>query len=498
MPFRELVWLFGGRIIAAFVALLSFRLATELLTPFEFGTFAILTAIQTFCGLLLVNPVGQHINRLTHAWMDEGVVLSRLKPFGWYLVGVGAVGGVLGGFSVDQPGRAMAALGLILVVIGASWNATAIPLLNMLGARMPAVTWTVLTAVVGLTTSLLLARISPTAGMWILGQALGLLTGAAIAMADLRRRLPTIASAGPPPPLFTRSLFLTFLLPLAAATGLMWFQLNGYRFIVRDLWGLESLGQVAAGFVLAAQLWSVLEGSAQQIMLPLFYRRSSGAPPEVRADALGDLLNVLGPVYLVVIAAAIAASDALMIVLSSPLYVGAGVFLAGGAIMEGARAIGNLLNNGAQIADRMSMLWLPYALGGSINVVLLVAVHAASGPLWLVAALLPVGAVITLGFIWRQMQKVLPAKLDLVRWVMGLVALFVGWAALHLLRKPEDLTDALATIVAISLASATALAVLLARNSALQRLMSTQLPLEALQHQTDEAGTDHKTTGEVR
>lgn len=477
MPVRELLWLFGGRAIAAGIALLSFRLATELLPPAEFGLFAILTAIQTFCGLLLVNPVGQHINRLTHAWMDNGVLLSRLRPFALYLIAVGTIGGALGWLSVGPPDRATAALALILVVIGASWNATAIPMLNMLGARTPAVIWTLVTAVVGLSASLLLASASPSAAMWILGQAIGLLAGAALAMRDLRRRLPRIQSDSSSPPLFSRGHFLTFFLPLGAATGLMWFQLNGYRFIVRDLWGLDSLGQIAAGFVLAAQLWSVLESTAQQIMLPFFYRRSSGAGPEIRAEVLSDLLNVLGPLYLVVMAAAIAASDALLVVLSSPLYAGAGVFLAGGAVMEGTRAIGNLLNNGAQIVDRMSMLWLPYALGGGMNVVLLFAVHAAEGPLWLLAAALPAGALVTLVIIWRRMQKIVPARLDVSRWTVGLLMLFAGTALLLRPGRPDDLAGAAEAIGAVGVAAAAAAALLLARNPALIRLMSTRLPL---------------------
>jgi len=76
-------------------------------------------------------------------------------------------------------------------------------------------------------------------------------------------------------PLLNRSSILTYCLPLALATGLMWLQLSGYRFLIESYWGLAQLGLMAVGLNLAGQFWSLAESLAMQFLNPLFYRRVS-------------------------------------------------------------------------------------------------------------------------------------------------------------------------------------------------------------------------------
>ena len=92
---RDLTLVIGGRFAAAAMALISIRVVTTVLTPEQFGELALLVAVQMFCGLFLINPVGQHINLHTHAWWDSGTLLSRLKSYRLYVLAVSLVGGVL-------------------------------------------------------------------------------------------------------------------------------------------------------------------------------------------------------------------------------------------------------------------------------------------------------------------------------------------------------------------------------------------------------------------
>ena len=63
---------------------------TSLLEPKDYGIYALLVAFQGFCGLFLINPVGQHINRHTHAWWDDGTLLKRLAGYNTYILVVSA------------------------------------------------------------------------------------------------------------------------------------------------------------------------------------------------------------------------------------------------------------------------------------------------------------------------------------------------------------------------------------------------------------------------
>ena len=77
-----------GRVVTALIAIASLRIMTHLLEPNDYGVYVLLAAFQGFCGLLLINPVGQHINRNTHAWWDDGTLLKRFAGFNIYLSAV--------------------------------------------------------------------------------------------------------------------------------------------------------------------------------------------------------------------------------------------------------------------------------------------------------------------------------------------------------------------------------------------------------------------------
>ena len=88
----DLFLLVGGRLFTALIALFVLRAVTTLIPPGEYGKLSLLVALQMFCGLILINPVGQHINLNTHIWWDDGSLLPRLKKYRNYVLGVSGVG----------------------------------------------------------------------------------------------------------------------------------------------------------------------------------------------------------------------------------------------------------------------------------------------------------------------------------------------------------------------------------------------------------------------
>src|SRR5450759_367973 len=138
----------GGRLVSALMALIAIRAVTTFLTPEQYGELALLITVQMFCGLFLINPVGQHINLHTHAWWDDGTLMARLKSYRRYvfvvsLVGLAVVLGMGKHHSVEQ--LLWTAAAMLAMVVAGTWNATLIPMLNMLGFRAASVLWGIIT-----------------------------------------------------------------------------------------------------------------------------------------------------------------------------------------------------------------------------------------------------------------------------------------------------------------------------------------------------------------
>ena len=171
----------GGRIVTALMSLISIRAVTTFLTPEQYGELAILMAVQMFCGLFLVNPVGQHINLHTHAWWDDGTLLARLQSYRRYVTAVSLVGGVMMLGISKQPAVEQllwTSVAMFAMVAAGTWNATLIPMLNMLGFRAASVLWSIITVAISLTSSILLVEWLSTATAWFAGQAIGMAVGA--------------------------------------------------------------------------------------------------------------------------------------------------------------------------------------------------------------------------------------------------------------------------------------------------------------------------------
>lgn len=357
----------GGRLAAAVMALISIRAVTTFLTPEQYGELSLLITVQMFCGLFLVNPVGQHINLHTHAWWDDGTLIARLKSYRHYVLAVSLVGGAVvlsvgKQHSLEQ--LFWTSIAMLAMVVAGTWNSTLIPMLNMLGFRAASVLWSITTVAIGLATSVLLVIWLPSAAAWFIGQAVGMVMGALGASYVLRHHALRFRHSLTKLPLLNRQTILTYCLPLAFATGFMWLQLSGYRFLIESYWGLEQLGFLVIGLQLAGQIWGLVESLAMQFLYPLFYRRVSAH--ENRADvesAFSDLLNTLVPVYFVITGLLVLSAPYLLNVLVAPQFQDAIPFVMLGAVIEMCRVLGNLLSSAAHVRRKTKSLALPYALG---------------------------------------------------------------------------------------------------------------------------------------
>lgn len=475
---RDLVLVGGGRVAAALMALVTIHAITSYLTPEQYGELALLLSVQMFCGLFLVNPVGQHINLNTHKWWDDGTLRARLTWYIGYVLAVSMIGGaaafVISDGSMDKLLGTVAAVSL---VVGAgTWNATLIPMLNMLGFRGIAVFWSVVSAVVGLASSVVLVNLSNSASAWLMGQAIGLAVGAVGAGLVLKKHTSSGKSGEAVLALLDRKTLVVYCLPLCVATGLMWMQNSGYRFLVQEHWGVAQLGFLAIGLYVAAQMWSLAEQLAVQFLYPLFYRGVNIARSEVEvASAFSDLLNTLVPIYLIFTGALIVCAEYVLKVLVAPQYHGAIFFVIIGGCVEFFRVVGNLLANAAHVKRKAVLLALPYGAGAGVSLALIyIAARSEMEIVWAGGALI-IGGMVTLIVMWFGMRQHLRFSVDGRRWLIAGVIMCLMAAARTLLPAADSLIMALVILIGVAVVASMMAMGLLWGNPAMLRLLNIEL-----------------------
>lgn len=418
-----------GRLATALMALVTIRAVTTFLTPEQYGELALLIAVQMFCGLFFVNPVGQHINLHTHAWWDDGSLMARLKSYRRYVLAVSFVGGVVvigmsKQHSVEQVLWTSAAM--FAMVVAGTWNATLIPMLNMLGFRAASVLWSIITIAISLASSILLVMWMPSATAWFAGQAIGMGAGTLGAKYILRQHVIQSKTFQGYLPLLGRNTVLTYCLPLALATGLMWVQLSGYRFVIEGYWGLAQLGFLAVGLQLAGQIWALAESLAMQLFYPLFYRRISANENQVEVRlAVSDLLNTLAPVYFVLTGLTVLSAPYLLKLLVAPQFWEALNFVMLGAVIELCRALGNLLSNAAHVRRNTKSLALPYAVGSTLTLALIYFVGELKMEISWAGVALTLGAIAMLMVMLISMYRQVKFSTDAGRYIAGAVVMLV-------------------------------------------------------------------------
>ncbi|TXT31080.1 MAG: Uncharacterized protein FD131_1325 [Rhodocyclaceae bacterium] len=475
----DLLLLVGGRLASVLLALVSIRLSTTLLPPEQYGILALLVTFQVFCGLFLINPVGQYINRHTHEWVDDHTLLARLSRYRRYVFFAGLTGALaFCAWATLQPlpwsERLLYMVAVTAMVLAATWNATSVSLLNMLGLRSASVTWAIVTSCAGLLISGLLVVQWPNGLAWFAGQAAGMAMGAVGAGRAVRRCLP-VPVAGDYP-LLDASAVRSYILPLAAATGFMWWQLSGFRLLIEHYWGLAALGMVAVGLGVANQLWSVFESLVMQFLFPLFYRRIAASSVLDGQQAFSDLINSLGPMYLVFAAATLVAAPALVTLFLASSYEGVRMFVFLGMLAECTRALGNLFAVGAQVEKRMGALILPYAVGAVLlTSCLIFAAGIGANILQAIGMVIFAGLGMLVTMILR-VRRLVSFKFDTRCWIAAIL-LFgciacVGWMWQSL---AETWIVSLGMLMLTGLISVLAWAVLYWMSPGIQRLLSVRL-----------------------
>jgi len=265
-------------------------------------------------------------------------------------------------------------------------------------------------------------------------------------------------------------------MPLALATGCMWWLLSGYRIIFEHYWGLASLGMITVGPGLAAQLWGLFETFIIQFLFPFFYRRISRTLPEQGSEAFSDLINTICPIYLIFTAAAIFVTQSIITIMVSTSYRDICIYVILGMLLEFTRAFGNVFATAAQVEGRMCLLIPPYAIGALILTGGIYYIGSQKGSVVEAIAVIPLASAIMLLVMGYQIRRIIIFKIDWIR---------IGWASLIILiggflsfKYPWHiitLQNAINQVLCIGILTSCIWFALLWKNKALERLIKTHL-----------------------
>jgi O-antigen/teichoic acid export membrane protein len=479
---RDIFLIVGGRLATALITLISIRVVTTYLTPPQYGELALLLTVQMFCGLFLVNPIGQHINLHTHLWWDDGTLVRRLSSYKKYILAVSLVGSlvVLGMNKQDSIEHIIwVVVAMSTMIIAGTWNTTLIPMLNMLGFRSASVFWGVNSAIAALVCSMVLVAWIPSPTAWFAGQALGMALGAVGAKLAFDKHISTqtdIPCQSHIPELIDRKAVLNYSLPLALSTGLMWVQLSGYRIVIEKYWGLEQLGFLVVGLQVSGQIWGLTESLATQFLYPLFYRRVSEYENRYEVErAFSDMLNTLVPIYFVITGFMISCAPYLLKVLVNSKFQDATFFVMLGAVIEMCRVLGNLLSSAAHVRRQTKSLALPYGVGAVTSMTLLYLVGVNKLQSYWAAACLLLGAILMLIVMGVLMYKHIKFKIDFFRFSIGGIVMFIMILMTNWLPDASVLWVNIKILILMGMFAGFVASSLLWNNPATLRLLNVQL-----------------------
>ncbi|WP_040652157.1 polysaccharide biosynthesis protein [Pseudogulbenkiania ferrooxidans] len=476
-----------ARLGQAALGLVALRLVTHYLTVDQFGLLGLMTALTGFFGLFLINPVGQHVSRHTHDWHQQGVLLDQLKRYNHYLICLAIITFILAGtwygartgWTAHMANQLGIAVVLSLTVWLGTWNATLVPMLNMLGHRAGTAALSMLTVAAGLVMSALLINWQAQATFWLAGQLVGLACGALPALHMLRREEPTTPTA-------VRSAFLDrttlqhYCLPLAMATGLMWLLGSGYRFFVDAVWGARDLGLLVLGLAVAAQFWAIIENVAGQVVYPKYYCCLSRENDTDKRNAFNQMVNVVIPSYLILLGLGLATAPHLLVVLADLRFANASQLCSIAMLIEAMRATTNVITQAAQIERKTASMIFPYLVGVVSAVIGFGVLYLMKATVIWVPWILAFAMLCVLVTAVYKMHQIAPIYPDRKNWLLALLAgLIVILLTFSL--QASSMAGHISVLFISGTLSLCALLWVQKRSKAFHALMAVRLPAERSQ-----------------
>jgi len=415
---KDILVLTAGKAIQLSIGFATLRIITELLSEQEVGIYYTLMAVVNLLSFVFFNPLGQFYTRNLVHWQQTGniknatlvMIVLRLAAIPVALLTAISVFYLfdytqyfsLGSYSV-----------FITIALFALVHGVLLSSANILIGRVTFTLFAATTLIVGLASSLVLAKINETAMGWMYGLFL-----AQIGFSYFLYRV--IVKGNPISTKKIKSAFnkryvsnvFLFTLPVTITLSLQWGQQTSFRLIVEDLYSAQALASIAVGMALSSAIFAAVESLATQFYLPIYLRKITGTSVSERAVIWNQLASILMPFYISLVIYVMAFAPFLTKLLVAEKFQNVYVYAMLGSIFELFRVSTNLVYLVSQSELNTKTTITPYLIGFTAMLVSLYWFDM-SEDLWMVPVALAFSYSLTLMFMVLNMRKLLPLRPNL-------------------------------------------------------------------------------------
>ena len=277
-----MITLLVGRIFQIALAILQIQLATYLLRPDQYGTWILIQTIIAFFVMFFLSPAGLYINRHVNEWYSQKMIpevfgsytlvlliVSFFSTFIFYLIQK------LNVVNLHVGSELVAAVIISSLMFTQTFQQTWVSCLNFIGKRKEFIFAGLTSTGLGLLIVYGFSRLGWSAPeSWAVSFGVSFLFGPLIFIPKDwyqfdKKRFEEFKNT------IELKKILSYSLPLFFSTLFLWFQTQGYRFIVENKIGLSSLGQFAAGYSVVSGLYAALEVVIISFYQPSFFKNVS-------------------------------------------------------------------------------------------------------------------------------------------------------------------------------------------------------------------------------
>jgi O-antigen/teichoic acid export membrane protein len=364
-----------GRLAQVVMMVLTLKVATSFLSPFEMGRVFLIGTIVSFFTLSFINPVGMFLNRRLHAWDVEGSVRHFLNYFWLYLllislIAVAIVVTLIKSNFIDPHGESNLLLILIfLSLIITPVNQVVIPNLNLLGYRILFIYLSV--ATVGLSliiASLIIFYMQPKAELWLFGILIGQFFVSIFGWNSFYKIINKPPESKVFDKLYLKDIKVVwrFAWPIFVCSGFSWIQSQGYRFYMAEIFGLTNLGLFVAGYGVSAGIMSAAESVLSTYFQPTFYKDISDANKDQQELAWAAYAEGVLPSLILACSFIAALSPELTKMFLGEGFKGSSTFIVWGCFAELFRLISYVYGMAAHAKMRTHALIFPNIVGAIV------------------------------------------------------------------------------------------------------------------------------------
>lgn len=417
---RDLMILVLGRSAQILIMLFSIKLSTALLDPTEMGNLYLIVSICSFFGFFFINPIGQYVNRKTHEWHHNGLLLNKLFNYNYYIVGASILSFlvVILLYSMGIANSMDYSLLIILIplyVFFNTWNQTIITMLNLLEYRIAFTILTILTLLLALLSSYFIVIKTETSGLfWFFGQIIGLGVIAFIALIYFVKKIEnkfSAAVANNETSMTNLKHILSFALPLSVGVLFLWMQNQSYRLIIEKYIGAEFLGYFGVGMAIAIAIASSFETIIVQLLSPKLFKHMNN---ETEFNLIfSDVVSLILPIYFLLAIFISFTAIYLTTILVDAKYASSFIFVIFGIWIEFFRMSSGLLSTIAHSKMQTKLLIVPYTIGGLFTVIGVFYGCQTESYTLLIPLVLIIGALLTFISMYIIMNKLLVINLPI-------------------------------------------------------------------------------------